>query len=224
MSNDPVHHPESSTAKLGFDRLVFFSDAVMAIAITLMALEIRLPEIEPTLISVELPGALRALSPRLFVYFLSFTVIGVYWVLHHRLFRLIHNYDGRLLVLNLLYLMFVALVPASTNALGTYPNEAITVQLYAVSVALMGLAQFAGWYYAQNRAGILVEGVSQNLKRYFNLRILVPPTVFLVSLPIADLSPPLAQLSWALMIPMFFALRIIFSRDHAERNRIFGEV
>src|SRR4051812_24664751 len=91
--------------QLGFERLVFFSDAVMAIAITLMALEIRLPELQPQLTSDQVSAAFQTLLPHIGVYILSFLVIGLYWMVHHRLFRVIRRYDVTLMWLNLIFLM-----------------------------------------------------------------------------------------------------------------------
>ena len=73
---------EREEAGLNFERIVFFSDAVFAIAITLLALEIRLPEVEPD----ALPHAILALVPEIAVYALSFLIVGLYWVGHHRTF------------------------------------------------------------------------------------------------------------------------------------------
>ena len=139
---------EKETDPLGFERLVFFSDAVMAIAITLMTLEIRLPELDPARAADPINAALLTMVPHIAVYVLSFVVIGTYWVLHHRLFRLIKRYDITLIWLNLVFLMFVAFVPVATNALGDYSGLPIVTTLYAVSLALMGLSQGGLWWYA----------------------------------------------------------------------------
>ncbi len=133
--------------ELGFERIVFFSDAVMAIAITLMALEIRVPELEPDLAAAQINDALRGLFPHIFVYILSFVVIGAYWLVHHRVFRQIKRFDSILIWLNLIFLMTVAFVPVATNALGTYPDLSVVAAFYAVSLALVGLAEGSMWLY-----------------------------------------------------------------------------
>ncbi len=216
MAEANEHAPKQEGDELGFERLVFFSDAVLAIAITLMALEIRLPELEPEVAAEQIGMALQALLPHIGVYVLSFIVIGVYWIVHHRLFRQIRRYDVRLMWFNLVFLMTVAFVPVATNALGSYPNLSQTTAFYAISIALVGLSEFALWFYAVYK-GYMVAPAEKYSRLYFAIRILVPVAVFLFSLVIAPINATYAQYSWALMIPILFVLRFIFPREHAER-------
>ena len=98
-------HPANE--ELGLERIVFFSDAVMAIAITLLAIDLKVPEIAASVAAAELPGALSELAPRFMSFIISFFVIGIYWMSHHRYFRFIKRYDGGLIVLNLLFLVSI---------------------------------------------------------------------------------------------------------------------
>src|SRR3954463_14717196 len=82
-------HPSNS---LGLERLVFFSDAVIAIGITLLAIDLRLPH-TPGLTNHGLLGLLRDMVPRFVAFVISFAVIGVYWAAHHRMFRFIAAFD-----------------------------------------------------------------------------------------------------------------------------------
>ena len=79
------------------DRVVFFSDAVFAIAITILVLDIQVPDIPPDLVSRELPGRILDLGPKFLSYVISFLVLAVYWQAHHRVFRPIRGYDRTLL-------------------------------------------------------------------------------------------------------------------------------
>ena len=217
MSEQSEYEGKKQSDELGFERLVFFSDAVMAIAITLMALEIHVEELEPELVSEQIGPALRALAPRIFVYMLSFLVVGIYWVVHHRLFRLVRRYDIPLLWLNLIFLMSVAFLPVATNALGTYPSVELVTAFYAISVALLGLTEFALWFYAV-RKGYTVELSERHSHKYFGARILVPPLVFLFSLLLFPIGARFMQVSWLAIIPILYLLRFVFPREHAERS------
>ena len=93
------------------DRIVNLSDAVFAIAMTLLVLDLRVPDLPEGLVDSELPAALLSLWPKYLGYVLSFVVIGTFWVIHHSIFRSIRRYDRTLLWLNFLFLMFVAFVP-----------------------------------------------------------------------------------------------------------------
>ena len=132
--------PERSllTDKTGLDRLLFFSDAVMAIAITLMVLDLRVPEAA----GAKLGSALLALWPNYLGYLLSFLIIGNYWLSHHRLFRPIRRYDDRLRWMNLLFLFFAALLPFATRLIGLYPGSRTAVLVYSLDVLPLGIISY----------------------------------------------------------------------------------
>jgi uncharacterized membrane protein len=203
--------------QMGFERLVFFSDAVLAIAITLMALEIRLPELEPEQAAEHIGAALQAMFPHILVYVLSFLVIGIYWVVHHRLFRQIKRYDTQLLWLNLIFLMTVAFVPVATNAFGSYSMLPETVVFYAVALSLVGLSEFALFFYV-HRKGYLAPSAAKYSHTYFAARILVPPVVFLASILTLPIGVDVAKYFWALMIPILYLLRFAFPDAHKARS------
>ena len=100
------------------DRLIYFSDAVFAIVMTLLVLEIRVPEVPPSLAAAEVPTKVLALGPKFFSYVLSFLVIGIYWIAHHQTFRYVQSYDRRLLWLNLIFLLSISFIPFPTGLLG----------------------------------------------------------------------------------------------------------
>ena len=93
------------------DRIVFFSDAVFAIAITLLVLDIQVPEILERLVDERLPERLLELWPKYLSYVHSFLVILMYWMAHHSTFTAIKRYDRGLIWLNSLFLMCVAFLP-----------------------------------------------------------------------------------------------------------------
>jgi uncharacterized membrane protein len=129
------------------DRMVFFSEAVFAIAITILVLDIRLPDV---LSPAELPARVLALSPKYLSYVISFLVLAVYWQAHHRVFRPIRGYDGTLVWLNFLFLMAVAFLPFPTSLLGEYSGEQVSVVIYAANAAVASLLLSAiSWYAAK---------------------------------------------------------------------------
>lgn len=105
------------------ERLVFFSDAVFAIAITLLVIDIGVPEVPATQPNPILAEELLALLPQFVSFGLSFLAIGTFWLTHHRLFTYIESCSRRLLSLNLLFLLFVSLVPFSSSLLGRYTDR-----------------------------------------------------------------------------------------------------
>jgi uncharacterized membrane protein len=123
--------------QLGLERLIFFSDAVFAIAITLLALEIRLPAGGESLNDTQLFAQLIGMWHRYLAFFISFSVIGVFWISHHRKFRFIERYDRSLLMLNLLLLMMIAFIPFPSSIISENPNRTATI-FYAVTMTLVG--------------------------------------------------------------------------------------
>jgi TMEM175 potassium channel family protein len=179
-----------------FARIVAFTDGVFAIAITILVLGIDVPE--------ELPGPdihdfLVDEWPQLFAYFLSFAVIGRHWVAHHHVFGMLHNFDQRLMALNLVYLSLVVLIPFPTNLLGEYGSEPDPIALYAFVIATSALLSWVMLRYALARQHIHPDSVPEAHEA--SLAALQPALVFYASIPIAFVSPLAAQLSW-LMLPV----------------------
>jgi hypothetical protein len=102
---------------LALERLVFFSDAVIAIAITILVIDLRLPDTSARVTD-------RQLQPRLVAFVISVVVIGAYREAHHRMFRYITAFDAPLLKRNFLFLFFVALLPFLTSLLGQHGDLA----------------------------------------------------------------------------------------------------
>ncbi|MEU1948008.1 TMEM175 family protein [Streptomyces sp. NPDC020125] len=122
---------------IDIERIQAFSDAVFAIAITLLALEITVPEHLPT---AELGHALRAEAlPATAGYLLSFVAVGALWIAHHRLFRMTKVVDGPLLYLDLALMALVAALPFPTKIVTEYHGSAIATSLYAGTIAVAAL-------------------------------------------------------------------------------------
>ena len=138
--SDPARPPEpGDRTQFQVDRLAFFSDAVFAIAITLLALNIRAPEIVGPVNEHALAVAAGDMIPRMLGFLLSFLVIGNYWRSHHRLFQWVRGYDAHLLTINLLLLLFVSFIPAPTAFYSDYPDYRTPLIFYAVSLSMVGV-------------------------------------------------------------------------------------
>jgi uncharacterized membrane protein len=126
------HEPD---ALLSFERVVFFSDAVFAIVITLLVLELKVPHLtehtEPSL-----RHALVELLPRVAGFVISFLIIGLMWIEHHRIFRYIADYDGGLLWRNLLLLLCVSFVP--------FPTALFSENFWSRTAFILYTASFGG--------------------------------------------------------------------------------
>jgi uncharacterized membrane protein len=172
------------------ERLVFFSDAVIAIAITLLVVTLALPEA-----TENVGDALLDRWPQMLSYVLSFLVIGVFWMAHHRIFRYVRSIDQRLIWLNLLFLMCVAFIPFPTAVLGDHDGSRGAIVFYAAAIGLTGAVLASIWQYLIH-AGHLNERADPKIVRYLTRRSLVTPISFLVSIPLSFVSLRLAEACW----------------------------
>jgi TMEM175 potassium channel family protein len=109
------------------ERLILFSDAVFAIAITLFVIEIRIPEPHGQISDKTLLNSLGQLIPKFVGILISFILIGLYWTIHHRMFGFVTSYNRRLIILNLVFLFFIVLMPFSTGFYSEYAGNLVRV-------------------------------------------------------------------------------------------------
>jgi len=207
----PAQPPETHPApanddQLGLERLIFFSDAVFAIAVTLLALDLRLDTNAASLSNAELLKALLAIWPKYLGYVISFVVLSTFWMSHHRKFRYIKRYDQRLMWINTLLLMTVAFVPFPTLIVSQYGNQTATI-FYALSMTAAGLVSTGLWWYATAHHRLVDPDLDPWLVRHDTWYTLVTPAVFLASVGLAFLDTNLAQYSWLLIAPAALLLR-----------------
>ena len=196
------------------ERILFFSDAVFAIAITLLVLNIEVPDIPPDLVSEELPGRLLDLWPKLLSYVLSFLVILMFWTAHHSIFRSIKSYDRGLIWLNSLFLMFTAFLPFPTALLGEYGDQQLVVAIYAGSFAITRLLLTAVWWYATSSHRLVDDGLDLDTIRAFRVRGLAIPVVLLISIVVSFFSVEAAVYSWLLLFGVDIVVLRVLRRYH----------
>ena len=205
-----ARHQQHSTAvekhtadqdKLGLERLIFFSDAVFAIAITLLALDIRLPTGAESFSNAQLLDQLLGIWPKYLAYVISFLAIGTFWLGHHRRFRLIRRYDRGLLTLNLLFLMVIAFIPFPTSVISETGNRTATT-FYALTMTFGGLMLTALWWYASRHNRLTDPDLDpQHARREF-VPMLLTVALFVLSIGLAFLDENLARFSWLLVVPI----------------------
>lgn len=119
------------------ERMTFFSDAVFAIAMTLLVIEVRVPEIH-RIDGWVLAQGLLDLIPKYIGFVVSFIVLGRFWVGHHHVMGMLDHADRRLVWLNLLFLLAVAFMPFPTAVLSDYVQLRVAVCFYAGWLMLLG--------------------------------------------------------------------------------------
>ncbi|CAG0958560.1 Potassium channel [Anaerolineae bacterium] len=184
-------HPESRK-EFQLERLILFTDAVFAIAITLLIIEIKVPELtgneatEGALISY-----LGHLIPRFAGFFISFMLIGMYWTRHHFLFGFVIDYTPKLIWLNMLFLLSIVLMPFSTGLFGEFSTPA-TIHLktplifYVANVCATGFLLYFLWAYIGNPAnGVASQALTPGIVHDAKQRALVVSLVFALTIGMA---------------------------------------
>lgn len=185
---------------LEFGRVVAFSDAVFAIAMTLLTVGITLPILRQPDSTSELLRDLNELQPEIISFFVSFTVIGFYWLAHHRFVASLVSVDNTLVALHLPYLAFIALLPFPTSMLGRYDANPVALASYALVVAVISTLEWVMFRHAR-ADGHLRQPISQPAYLWATATSLTPSVLFLASAPLAFWSPVAAYAMWAANLP-----------------------
>jgi uncharacterized membrane protein len=180
--------------EIEFSRIVAFSDGVFSIAITLLVLNLEIPD---KLSHGELANELWNQHENLLAYAISFAVIARFWLVHHSFFSEVRAFDSRLIALNMLYLGFLVLIPFSSQVLGDYGGQLPSVVLYSANLAIVVLVgQWMSW--DAQHAGLTIE-VDEQTSRERLLRSLFIAAVFLGSIVIALFDASIAPFLWFLL-------------------------
>jgi uncharacterized membrane protein len=202
----PAREPESHESSRELDRIIFFSDAVFAIAITLLVLDLKVPAIPARQVAAHLGPALRGLGPLYLSYAISFLVIGSFWAAHHRIYRHITGYDGTLIALNTLLLLCIAFLPFPSAVLGQYGDTPLAPMLYAAVLATVSFLLLLIWAYACWGWRLVAASIDPRLVRAHAIRAAVTVLIFLLSIPLALVNTTLTELCWVLI---FFLPRLL---------------
>ncbi len=201
---------------LKYERVLFLSDAVFAIALTLLALDLRLPDdlsggaAEATL------GRLLQIPGPAFAFSVGFFVLAAYWTGHREIFGGVKRMNGRLIWLNFGFLFWIVLQPFATSLLGGHDPTPTSVIAYATVQVATGCFQAVLWTYATTRPAIVRPHVDARFRRWVTVELLRVPMVGVVSIPIAVLAGPgPAMASWSLVIPV----TLVIHRHYRDQVR-----
>ncbi len=139
--------PESIEGDLRYakGRLEALSDGIFAVAMTLMAFDIKVPDLPKDVGDDELIEHLRALGPSLAVYLMAFLLLGAYWLLHHVVYHHIKHVTRSQILLGLVFLLFVMLQPLATSLLTRFMHHRVALQIYYGNLLIIGALLLAQW-------------------------------------------------------------------------------
>lgn len=205
----PVRHPgilhfNRLDRGLEFARVATFIDAVYAIALTLIAVELRPPPLNVQDVGQDggraLWDALNHMAPEIIIFFIAFAVMGSYWLASHRFFAGLRSVDSRFVFWVLPYLAFVAFLPFPAAMMGNYSENPVAVASFAVTVAAVSFLEWCLLWRA-HASNLFFAPLTPAGFRWASIGSLLPVFLFLVSIPVMFIDTYLGMAVWALNIP-----------------------
>ena len=200
-------------ASADLQRVIALSDGIFAFALTLLALDLRLPEIP----NLTVEDGLAGLLPKLLIFLISFLVIGNQWDVHQRTFLHIAEADAKFALLNLLSLLFVIILPAAAAILGRYPTKPLAIICFGLNSALLGLSSWLAWSHASGSGHLLDSKIDPNLVSMISRLWFSTPVVFFLTIPLAFLNVYIVYILW-LFLPIASYVSIGMYMKKVRRN------
>lgn len=182
-------------------RIETLVDGIFAIAMTLLVLNLDVPQLIEPVQDATLQGILVGLGPKLFTYALSFVLLAIFWRVNHGQYYYIKRLNTSLLWITVIWLLFVALVPFSTSLTGEYGYLTSAEVFFGLNLLLIGLFSALTWYYATEKNLVGDELSWKEIKRIRKLN-LVLPIVSLIAILIALIAPSWSGMAY-ILIPIF---------------------
>jgi len=200
-------------------RVLALSDGVFAIIMTLLVLEVHVPELTQ---GHSLNQALAEVRPSLVAFVISFILAGMYWVGHRDLFALIRRTDRGLVWLNILYLLPLCLLPFAAGLLGRYDTEPVALRVYGLLLVVIAVMRVVMWLYATNRPQLLWQRLDERQRRAGLALHLYPGLVYLLAFLVARRAPVASLLIYA-GLPLLYFLSITVLRGSRKRDQEFAD-
>lgn len=182
-------------------RILSLTDNVFAFAMTLLILNFVIP---PDLPSENLQQLFLNLWPQFLTYFMSFAVLGTFWVGHHNLFSLIKHTDRKAVWINIIFASFVVLIPVTTAVLRLFYTEQVAVVTYGLNMIVCGIAAYWLWSHTVKHK-LLKDGIDEEMISIMHQRIVVPVSGAVVVTVIAFFAPMVSLFLFAIL---FFLVTI----------------
>jgi uncharacterized membrane protein len=189
-------------------RVLALSDGVFAIIITLLVLEIHVPELAG---GQTLSDAAREVRPSLVAFLISFVVVAIAWVGHRDLFALIRRTDTTLVWLNILYLLPLCIVPFGASLIARYEKDAVALRMYGFLLLLIAVTRLGIWWYATGRSYLLFHPIDSRSRIAGIAVVAVSGGVYALAIAIAEAAPR-ASLAIYALAPVVYFIGVILAR------------
>ena len=200
-------------------RVLALSDGVFAVIITLLVLDIHVPELTQ---GQSLAEALQEVRPSFTAFVITFLLTGLYWVGHRDLFALIRRTDRGLVWLNILYLLPVCLLPFSASLIGRYDQEPVALHIYGLVLVTIAVMRVVIWLYTTNRPHLLWQRLDDRQRRAGLALAVFPALIYLLAILVAAAAPTLSLLIYA-GAPVLYFLSITVLRSGRKRDQEYAD-
>ncbi len=202
MPTSPDKQPVDRGLNAG--RVEALADGVSAVAMTLLILDLRLPNGIQGVSSRQLAHLLFALWPQAVCYAMSFVTIGALWVAHRTSFHYIRRTDRPLLWINILLLIFVTTIPFVTSVVAQFPTYTLPVVLYGIDLIFAVGMLYWNWKHATNRHNLVSPGLRESVIRTVSRRIAIGPVFYLLGIGVSHFYPWISIAIYA-SVPIAYA-------------------
>ena len=185
------------------NRLETLADGVFAIVMTILVLDLHVPE---TIGPGGLTEDLVALWPRFATYFITFIVLGIYWFAQHQVFHFIARVNRTLVWLNIVFFMGVALTPFAASLLGRYPDDRVALTFYGVLLALLALLGYLIWWYMTGDRGLVDVELDPRLVAKIRMWLLGGPAATVLAIGLAFVNTFLSLLVYLILPAIYIFL------------------
>jgi uncharacterized membrane protein len=216
MNND--RHPAAAAPTLKLERLVAFSDAVLAIVITLLVLGLNVPDAHK-IPEKQLPDYLADSIPSIIAYITSFVLVGMYWLQHFVIFHYVLHANRTLILLNGLFLLSVSFLPFPTGLQAVYREDRLAVVFFGCAHILCGLTLLVLWLYATQRRRLVAVEVSRQVVQSMTLRIALGPTLSVLAMAVSFYSVWAGKLFF-LVIPVCYLSHRLVDAGWQSRQQL----
>jgi uncharacterized membrane protein len=191
------------------ERLRTLADGVFAIVMTLLVLELSVPVVKGLSSNAELLHKLGEMWPEFMIYGLSFMILGIFWVIHYTIYAEVKRYDTTLVWLNIVFLMFVSLIPFSTALVGKNGFMKVTAIIYGINMLLLFNLGWATFAFITGKRRLVEEDYDPNVIRGGRLMGLVYTLIMVPAIAIAFVNPSVSFIIYAVFVLVFIVFTLL---------------
>lgn len=187
----------------GTDRIESVSDNIFAVAMTLLIVNIKVPQNHGFEDVAHVWPVVLPLWHHLRAFGLSFLIIGLYWMAHHRIFVFIKRSDAWLMLINLAFMGFTVLTPFFSGLLGQFDESRVALELYGANIVCISLTLQLTWWYATRRHRLVDADLPRSVIRFHTMRNILVPVVCSIGIALSFINHE-ATLWLYLVLPLSF--------------------